>query len=166
MASFEDFKINKQLRYAIEDLGFSTPTPIQEQAFSVVKSGRDVIGIAQTGTGKTFAYMLPVLENLKFSKQINPRVLIIVPTRELVLQVTEQVKAYGKYSSIRVVGVYGGTNINTQKEAVLQGCDILVGTPGRLYDLALSRALQLKSVKQLIIDEVDVLLDLGFRFLW
>lgn len=164
MASFEDFKINKQLRYAIEDLGFSTPTPIQEQAFSVVKSGRDVVGIAQTGTGKTFAYMLPVLENLKFSKQINPRVLIIVPTRELVLQVTEQVKAYGKYSSIRVVGVYGGTNINTQKEEVLQGCDILVGTPGRLYDLALSRALQLKSVKQLIIDEVDVLLDLGFRF--
>ncbi|MEE3245255.1 MAG: DEAD/DEAH box helicase, partial [Bacteroidota bacterium] len=99
MVSFEDFKINKQLRYAIEDLGFSTPTPIQEQAFSVVKSGRDVVGIAQTGTGKTFAYMLPVLENLKFSKQINPRVLIIVPTRELVLQVTEQVKAYGKYSS-------------------------------------------------------------------
>ena len=71
MASFEDFKINKQLRYAIEDLGFTTPTPIQEQAFGVVKSGRDVVGIAQTGTGKTFAYMLPVLENLKFSKQTN-----------------------------------------------------------------------------------------------
>ena len=150
--------------HGIADSGFQYCTPIQAEVLTHTLAGADAIGRAQTGTGKTFAYMLPVLQNLKFSKQINPRVLIIVPTRELVLQVTEQVKAYGKYSSIRVVGVYGGTNINTQKEEVLQGCDILVGTPGRLYDLALSRALQLKSVKQLIIDEVDVLLDLGFRF--
>lgn len=164
MQSFEDFKINKQLRYAIEDLGFSEPTPIQQEAFGVVRSGRDVVGIAQTGTGKTFAYMLPVLEGLKFSKQINPRVLILVPTRELVLQVVDQIKEYGKYSTIRVLGVYGGTNINTQRQEVAQGCDILVGTPGRLYDLAVSRTLQLKSIKQLIIDEVDVMLDLGFRF--
>ncbi|MEH6656498.1 DEAD/DEAH box helicase [Leeuwenhoekiella marinoflava] len=164
MQSFEDFKINKQLRYAIEDLGFSEPTPIQQEAFGVIRSGRDVVGIAQTGTGKTFAYMLPVLEGLKFSKQINPRVLILVPTRELVLQVVDQIKEYGKYSTIRVLGVYGGTNINTQRQEVAQGCDILVGTPGRLYDLAVSRTLQLKAIKQLIIDEVDVMLDLGFRF--
>jgi len=164
MQSFEDFKINKQLRYAIEDLGFSEATPIQQEAFGVIRSGRDVVGIAQTGTGKTFAYMLPVLEGLKFSKQVNPRVLILVPTRELVLQVVDQINEYGKYSSIRVLGVYGGTNINTQRQEVAQGCDILVGTPGRLYDLAVSRTLQLKSIKQLIIDEVDVMLDLGFRF--
>lgn len=164
MESFEDFKINKQLRYAIEDLGFSKPTPIQQEAFSVVRSGRDVVGIAQTGTGKTFAYMLPILEGLKFSKQVNPRVLIMVPTRELVIQVVEQVKSYGKYSSIRVLGIYGGTNINVQRQEVAQGCDILIATPGRLYDLAVSRNLELKSVKQLIIDEVDVMLDLGFRY--
>lgn len=164
MSSFDDFKINKQLRYAIEDLGFTEATPIQEQAFSVIRSGRDVVGIAQTGTGKTFAYTLPLLEGLKFSKQVNPRILILVPTRELVLQVLDQIKTYGKYSSIRVLGVYGGTNINTQRQEVAQGCDILVGTPGRLYDLAVSRSLQLKSVKHLVIDEVDVMLDLGFRF--
>ncbi|WP_442845643.1 DEAD/DEAH box helicase [Leeuwenhoekiella sp. H156] len=164
MASFEDFKINKQLRYAIEDLGFTEATPIQEQAFSVIRSGRDVVGIAQTGTGKTFAYTLPLLEGLKFSKQVNPRILILVPTRELVLQVVDQIKEYGKYSSIRALGVYGGTNINTQRQEVAQGCDIIVGTPGRLYDLAVSRTLQLKSIKHLVIDEVDVMLDLGFRF--
>ena len=139
MQSFDDFKINKQLRYAIEDLGFTHPTPIQQEAFSVVRSGRDVVGIAQTGTGKTFAYTLPILEGLKFSKQVNPRVLIMVPTRELVIQVVDQVKSYGKYSSIRVLGIYGGANINVQRQEVAQGCDILVATPGRLYDLAVSR---------------------------
>jgi len=164
MQSFDDFKINKQLRYAIEDLGFTHPTPIQQEAFSVVRSGRDVVGIAQTGTGKTFAYTLPILEGLKFSKQVNPRVLIMVPTRELVIQVVDQIKSYGKYSSIRVLGIYGGANINVQRQEVAQGCDILVATPGRLYDLAVSRNLELKSVKQLIIDEVDVMLDLGFRY--
>ncbi|MFI8379770.1 DEAD/DEAH box helicase [Leeuwenhoekiella sp. NPDC079379] len=164
MQSFEDFKINKQLRYAIEDLGFTQPTPIQQEAFSVVRSGRDVVGIAQTGTGKTFAYMLPILEGLKFSKQVNPRVLIMVPTRELVIQVVEQIESYGKYSSIRVLGIYGGANINIQRQEVAQGCDIVVATPGRLYDLVVSRNLELKSVKQLIIDEVDVMLDLGFRY--
>ena len=164
MDSFENFNISKQLRYAIEDLGFNTPTPIQSDAFSVIMSGRDVVGIAQTGTGKTFAYMLPILQDLKFSKQENPRVLIVVPTRELVLQVVEQIELFAKYNSVRVLGVYGGTNINVQKQAVAQGQDIIVATPGRLYDLAVSRALQLKSIKKLVIDEVDVMLDLGFRF--
>jgi len=164
MESFEDFKINNQLQYAIEDLGFKKPTLIQKESFSVILSGKDMVGIAQTGTGKTFAYMLPILQDLKFSKQENPRVLIIVPTRELVLQVVEQIEQFGKYSSIRVLGVYGGTNINTQKQAVAQGTDIIVATPGRLYDLVLSRSLLLKSIKKLVIDEVDVMLDLGFRF--
>lgn len=164
MQSFNDFKINNQLRNAIADLGFETPTPIQEKSFSVIMSGKDVVGIAQTGTGKTFAYMLPILQNLPFSKQVHPRVLVIVPTRELVIQVVEEIEKFGKYSSVRVLGVYGGTNMNRQKEAVAEGADIIVATPGRLYDLVLCKALQLKSVKKLVVDEVDVMLDLGFRF--
>jgi len=162
--TFQDLGISNQLQYAIDDLGYVTPTPIQEQAFSVVRSGKDVVGIAQTGTGKTFAYMLPILQDLKFSKQQHPRVLVLVPTRELVLQVVEQIEQLTKYINTRVLGVYGGANINTQKQAILQGQDIIVATPGRLYDLALSNALKLKSIQKLVIDEVDVMLDLGFRF--
>ena len=164
MNSFDDFNISKQLKFAIDDLGFTDPTPIQEEAFSPILSGKDLIGIAQTGTGKTFAYMLPILQDLKFSKQLNPRVLILVPTRELVIQVVENIKSYSQYINVRVLGVYGGTNINTQKQAITQGTDIIVATPGRLYDLAISNALKLKSIKKLVIDEVDVMLDLGFRF--
>src|SRR5690606_18271911 len=164
MQSFDDFKISNQIRNAIADLGFEKPTHIQAEAFPVILSGKDVVGIAQTGTGKTFAYMLPILQNLTFSKEIHPRVLVLVPTRELVLQVVEEIEKFGKYSSVRVLGVYGGTNINKQKEAAAQGADIIVATPGRLYDLVLSRAIQLKSVKKLVIDEVDVMLDVGFRF--
>ncbi len=164
MTTFSDLKLGKQLQYGIDDLGITNPTPIQEQSFSVIKAGKDVVGIAQTGTGKTFAFMLPVLETLKYSTEINPRVLVLVPTRELVVQVVEEIEKLGKYLSVRVTGVYGGVNINTHKEAVSQGCDIVVATPGRLYDLALSRAVSLKNVKKLIIDEVDVMLDLGFRF--
>jgi ATP-dependent RNA helicase RhlE len=107
--------------------------------------------------------MLPILKNLKFSQQENPRVLVLVPTRELVVQVVEEIEKLSKYINTRVLGVYGGTNINTQKQAIAEGLDILVATPGRLYDLALSRVLQLKSIQKLVIDEVDVMLDLGFR---
>jgi len=107
--------------------------------------------------------MLPILKNLKFSTQENPRILVLVPTRELVVQVVEEIEKLSKYINNRVLGVYGGTNINTQKQAIAEGIDILVATPGRLYDLALSRVLQLKSIQKLVIDEVDVMLDLGFR---
>ena len=164
MESFNELNISKQLQYAIADLGFDKPTPIQAQSYSVIMSGTDMVGIAQTGTGKTFAYMLPILQDLKFSKEVHPRVMVLVPTRELVLQVVEEIEKFGKYSSIRVLGVYGGTNINNQKAAVAQGTDIIVATPGRLYDLIISRAIQLKSIKKMVIDEVDVMLDLGFRF--
>ena len=164
MESFSSFKISKQLQYAIEDLGYENPTPIQSQSFPVIQSGKDMVGIAQTGTGKTFAYMLPILQALTFSNQLQPRVLVIVPTRELVIQVVEEIEKFAKFMTVRVIGVYGGVNINRQKEAVSLGTDIIVATPGRLYDLVLSRALQLKSVKKLVIDEVDVMLDLGFRF--
>ena len=164
MITFKELNLSNQLQYAIDDLGFEHPTPIQAEAFNVVRSGKDVVGIAQTGTGKTFAYMMPILRDLKFSKQVNPRVLVLVPTRELVLQVVEEIEKLAEYINVRVLGVYGGTNINTQKMAVSQGADIIVATPGRLYDLALSRAVNLKAVQKLVIDEVDVMLDLGFRF--
>ncbi len=164
MESFSTFNISKQLHYAIDDLGFVKPTPIQSQSFSVIQAGKDMVGIAQTGTGKTFAFMLPLLQGLPFSRELNPRILVIVPTRELVIQVVNEIEKFAKYMDIRVLGVYGGVNMNPQKEAIVLGCDIVVATPGRLYDLVLSRALQLKSVRKLVIDEVDVMLDLGFRF--
>ncbi|MFK7796428.1 MAG: DEAD/DEAH box helicase [Aureispira sp.] len=160
--TFNDLNLNNALRNALEDLQLETPTPIQAAAFSVVMSGRDVVGVAQTGTGKTFAYLMPILRQLKFSKQKHARVLIIVPTRELVVQVLGEIEKLTTYASIRAKGAYGGVNMNTQKEVLAEGMDILVATPGRLLDLALSRAIKLKSIKQLVIDEVDEMLNLGF----
>lgn len=164
MSTFQELNLTKQLHYAIDELGFEQPTPIQQKSFPVILSGKDMIGIAQTGTGKTFAYMLPLLRELKFSKQINPRILILVPTRELVVQVVDEIEKLAKYINVRVLGIYGGTNINPQKQLIAQGSDIIVATPGRVYDLALSGALKFKSIQKLVIDEVDVMLDLGFRF--
>ncbi|MCB9197671.1 MAG: DEAD/DEAH box helicase [Flavobacteriales bacterium] len=163
MNSFEDFKIKKQLLNAIQEQGFEQPTPIQEAAYATLLAGQDFVGIAQTGTGKTIAYLLPILQDLAFSKDPNPRVLILVPTRELVLQIVEEIQKLTTYINVRTVGVYGGTNINTQKQAIFQGLDIIVGTPRRLYDLALSGALNLSSVKKLVIDEVDIMMDFGFK---
>ncbi len=164
MDSFSDFKISRQLQYALTDLKLEKPTPIQAEAFPVILSGKDMVGIAQTGTGKTFAYLLPLLQDLKFSKQKNPRILILVPTRELVIQVVEEIEKLTEYINVRVKGVYGGVNINTQRQTFAEGSDMVVATPGRLYDLVLDQALKLKSVKKLVIDEVDVMLDLGFRY--
>lgn len=164
MGTFEDLNLSKQLQYGLGDLGLISPTPIQSESFSVIMSGKDMVGIAQTGTGKTLAYILPILQGLKFSKQSTPRVLILVPTRELVLQVVDNLESFSKYVSIRVCGIYGGANINVQRQAVAQGCDILVATPGRLYDLTLDRTVKLRDIKKVVIDEVDVMLDLGFRF--
>ncbi len=163
MQTFDTFNLIKPLQKVIADLGFSRPTPIQAESFSIIRSGKDVVGISQTGTGKTLAYMLPVLQDLKFSKQPNPRVLVFVPTRELVLQMTNEFKKFAEYTSLRIVGVYGGVNINTQKLTLIGGVDILVATPGRLFDLVINGVVQIKGVKKLIIDEVDVMLDLGFR---
>ena len=163
MSSFEKFGLRKQLHNAIEDLGFKTPTPIQEQSFSVILSGKDMLGIAQTGTGKTLGYMMPLLDEIKYSKQSNPRILILVPNRELVIQVKEEIENFSKYLSIRTIGIYGGVNIKRQKTELYEGCDIVVATPGRLYDLILNQSLVVKGLKKLVIDEVDVILDLGFR---
>ena len=163
MSNFSEINLNKQLQNAISDLGFSDQTPIQEKTYSKILGGKDLVGIAQTGTGKTIAYCLPLLQELSYSNQSNPRILILVPTRELVSQVVETLESLTEYIICRIVGVYGGTNMNTQKIMLQDGADIVVATPGRLYDLALCRALQLKGIKKLVIDEVDVMLDLGFR---
>lgn len=163
MIHFVDLCQSKQLIKALDELNFTNPTPIQHQSYSVIRSGSDMVGIAQTGTGKTLAYTLPILNDLMYQEIDTPRVLVLVPTRELVLQVVERVEEFAKYMNLSVLGVYGGTNINTQKKAIYEGVDFLVATPGRLYDLASCRALKLKTIKQLVIDEVDVMLDLGFR---
>lgn len=161
--TFKELNLSNPLQNALEEEGYIYPTPIQVEALPIIQSGKDVIGVAQTGTGKTFAYLLPIIKNLKYSEQRQPRVLILVPTRELVVQVVKQIELLTKYISLRSLGVYGGTNINTQKQKVYDGVDILVATPGRLLDLALTGNLRFKSLNQLVIDEVDEMLNLGFR---
>lgn len=163
MAGFEKFALPKSLQKAVDELGFPEPTPIQERAFPVIMSGRDVMGIAQTGTGKTMAYLLPLLKLYKFSHSDTPKILILVPTRELVVQVVEEVEKLTKYMSVRTLGVFGGVNINTQKNAVYEGVDILVGTPGRVMDLALDNVVRFDETQKLVIDEFDEMLNLGFR---
>ena len=160
---FSDLKLNTPLLNALDDLGYDYATPIQSKAFPVISSGRDVVGIAQTGTGKTYAYLLPLLKQLKYSEQKHPRVLIIVPTRELVLQVVEALNELTTYINTRVGGIYGGANINTHRQIIFDGLDILVATPGRLIDLGLSKVLNLKKIQKLVLDEVDEVLNLGFR---
>nr|WP_294935558.1 DEAD/DEAH box helicase [uncultured Flavobacterium sp.] len=164
MNTFEQFNLPKSLQKAIDDLGLTTPTPIQVRSFPVIMSGRDVMGIAQTGTGKTYAYLLPILKQWKFTPTHTPKVVIIVPTRELVVQVAEEVEKLTRYMSVRVLGIYGGVNINTQKTSVYQGVDVLVGTPGRMMDLALDNVVRFDEMQKLVIDEFDEILNLGFRF--
>lgn len=161
--TFEDLNLNKPLLSALTDLGYINPTTIQHRVFPIVMSGRDVCGIAQTGTGKTFAYLLPCLNQWKFSKEKYAQILVIVPTRELVAQVVEAVKELSTYMSVTAVGVYGGTNINTQSAQVRAGVDVLVATPGRLFDLLMNGAVKTKNIKKVVIDEMDEMLNLGFR---
>lgn len=162
--TFQELRISKQILNALDDLEFVYPTQIQKKCYRRITSGADVLGIAPTGTGKTFAYLLPVLDQLEYSDQKHPRVVIVVPTRELVVQVQKETEKLCKYKTIRIKSVYGGANINTQKENIFfGGSDILIGTPGRLYDLALSGVLRLSNVKKFIVDEVDEMLNLGFR---
>jgi ATP-dependent RNA helicase RhlE len=163
MSTFEKFNLPKSLQKAVDELGFITPTPIQEKSFSVIMSGRDMMGIAQTGTGKTFAYLLPLLKLYKFTNTNTPKIVILVPTRELVVQVVEEVEKLTQYMSVKTLGIFGGVNINTQKKAVYEGVDILVGTPGRTMDLALDAVIRFDETQKLVIDEFDEMLNLGFR---
>ena len=163
MKSFEELKVNKPQLKALNDMGIENPTPIQEKSIPAINSGRDMVGLAQTGTGKTLAYLLPVLKTLTYSEQTHPRVLILVPTRELVAQVVIVAEQLTAYQNVRIAGVFGGVNINRQKEMVTEGLDILVATPGRLFDLAASGVLRLASIQKLILDEVDEMFFVGFR---
>ena len=133
--TFKDLNISKQILMALEEAGFEEPTPVQTAVFPVIRSGRDVIGIAQTGTGKTLAYLIPILMKLGYAQGRYPRALVVVPTRELVVQVCESVELLTEYMDIRCLGIYGGTNIRTQQEAVYEGVDLLVATPGRFMDI-------------------------------
>lgn len=161
--TFEDFNLNKMIVRSLEENGFIHPTLIQEKSFPIIMSGRDTMGIAQTGTGKTLAYLLPSLQKWNFSKTPYPQILIIVPTRELVQQIIEEVDKITQYMTFTSVGVYGGANIRTQAAIILQGVDLVVGTPGRTMDLITNGNLNVKNIQSLIIDEMDETLSLGFN---
>ncbi len=161
--TFNDFNLSTPLLNALSDQGISVPTIIQQRAISVIMSGKDMVGIAQTGTGKTLAYLLPCLRQWKYQKDKSPQIMIIVPTRELVMQVVNEVKKLTTYMNVVTVGIYGGANIKTQTKTVYQGVDVLVATPGRLFDIMMLGVMKLKSIKKLIIDEIDEMLNLGFR---
>ena len=160
--TFEDLKIAKVLLKTLDDIGFIEPTPVQLEAIPKINSGENVVGVAQTGTGKTAAYLLPLLTKLKKAEGHDPRVVIIVPTRELAIQVGEDVEELTTLSDIRHAAVFGG--IGWTKHAALfePGIDILIATPGRMWELYRGGSLSLKKVKYLVIDEADRMLDMGF----
>jgi ATP-dependent RNA helicase RhlE len=160
--SFENFNLNRQLLNAIADAGFSTPTDIQQKAIPLIMGGQEVIGIAQTGTGKTAAYLLPVLMKVKYAQGAEPRVLILAPTKELTLQIAEHTLQLTKYTDLRVLPIYGGIGPKTQIEAISQGVDILIATPGRFMELYLQGDLPTKQIKTLVLDEADRMMDMGF----
>ncbi len=160
---FEEMNLNKFLKRSVNAMGLTEATLIQQRTFPVAMSGRDVMGIAQTGTGKTIAYLLPCLNQWRFQQGNPPQILIVVPTRELVVQVCEVAQRIADGTSIKCVGVFGGVGVVPQAEAVAQGADVLVGTPGRLLDLVLDGHVSLRNVKKLVVDEVDEMLEQGFR---
>lgn len=160
--TFEDFKLNKQLLSAVADSGYTEPTEIQVKAIPQILAGHDIMGIAQTGTGKTAAYLLPILMKIKFAQGDFPRVLILVPTRELAMQVQATVIELAKYTDIRSVVAYGGVGPKTQIENIQKGADIIVATPGRFMDVYLNRILVTKQINTLVLDEADKMMDMGF----
>ncbi len=164
---FESLGLCPEILRALEGMNHKIPTPVQEKAIPPVLEGKDLMGCAQTGTGKTAAFALPILQRLRQAptRKGGPRViraLVLTPTRELCGQVTESFVAYGKYSGLKVTSVYGGVSQHRQEEALRRGVDILVATPGRLLDLESQRLLSLDSVGTLVLDEADRMLDMGF----
>jgi ATP-dependent RNA helicase RhlE len=162
MITFEELKVNKSILKALNEIGFEQATPIQEKAIPVIRSGADVVGIAQTGTGKTAAYLLPLFMKLVKAEGEDPRALILVPTRELSIQVGQDIAKLTTYSNLRHAAVYGGIGWTKHAELIQPGIDILVATPGRLWDLYKAGAVSLKRIKTLVIDEADRMLDMGF----
>ncbi len=160
--TFEGLKISKSILKTLGEIGFVEPTPIQTKAIPIIRSGANVLGIAQTGTGKTAAYLIPLLMNLIKAEGNDPRVIILVPTRELSIQVGEDVEELTTNSNLRHAAIFGGIGWTKHAELVGQGIDVLVATPGRLTDLYNAGALSFKKVKYLVIDEADRMLDMGF----
>jgi ATP-dependent RNA helicase RhlE len=161
--TFADLGLAPELLRALADKGYDAPTPIQSQAIPAVLAGRDVLAGAQTGTGKTAAFVLPILQKLAASPPSQkPRALVLTPTRELAAQVSESARSYGSHLKLRTHVVFGGVNINPQIDALYEGCDLLVATPGRLLDLAEQRAVDLRNVQCFVLDEADRMLDMGF----
>jgi ATP-dependent RNA helicase RhlE len=160
--SFANLGLAPELSRAVAENGYVIPTPIQSQAIPAVLAGRDVLAGAQTGTGKTAAFVLPILQKLSPTRGRAPRALVLTPTRELAAQVAESARTYGKHVNLRTEVVFGGVSINPQIDALRRGCDLLVATPGRLLDLAEQNVLDLREVSCFVLDEADRMLDMGF----
>ncbi len=160
--SFDQFDLNRQLLNAVADAGYTIPTPIQEKTIPLILANHDVLGIAQTGTGKTAAYVLPLLMRIKYAQGKNPRAVILAPTRELVMQIDEAIGQLGKYTDLRHVALYGGLGPKTQIALLDGGVDIIVTTPGRFMDLYLQEKIVTKELKTMILDEADKMMDMGF----
>lgn len=160
--TFQDFKLNKQLLDAIKEAGYETPSPIQEKTIPLINSGHDVLGIAQTGTGKTAAYVLPLLMKVKYAQGMHPRALVLAPTRELVMQISKEITHFAKYTDLRHVALYGGIGPKTQIEDIKKGVDILVSTPGRFLEIYRKEEIYTKDIKTMVMDEADKMMDMGF----
>jgi ATP-dependent RNA helicase RhlE len=160
--TFAQFGLNKQLIMAVEELGYTEPSEIQQKAIPLVMAGHDVLGIAQTGTGKTAAYLLPILMKVKYAQGMHARCMIFAPTRELVMQIDASISDLAKYTDIRHVSLFGGLGPKTQLENLSKGVDIIVATPGRFMDLYLLGEITTKSLQYLVLDEADKMMDMGF----
>lgn len=159
---WSEMKLNKQLITAVDEAGFSEPTAVQVKCIPLILGGQAVIGIAQTGTGKTAAYMLPLLLKVKYQQGTDPRALILVPTKELVVQVLAQARQLAKHTDLRTAGIYGGVGAQTQIAEIQKGVDILIATPGRFMEIYLRNELPVKQIKTLVLDEADRMMDMGF----
>ncbi len=165
--SFENLKLIEPILRALKTEGYTTPTPIQAQAIPIILQQRDLLGCAQTGTGKTAAFAIPILQllyqdRLQHKEQKTIKALILTPTRELAIQINESFAAYGKHTGLKHLVIFGGVSQNPQVDALRRGVDILVATPGRLLDLVNQRFVHLEHVKMLVLDEADRMLDMGF----
>ncbi|RYF57762.1 MAG: DEAD/DEAH box helicase, partial [Cytophagaceae bacterium] len=152
ITSFEQFELNRQLLNAVAELGYSEPTPIQQQTIPLSLGNHDVLGIAQTGTGKTAAYLLPILMKVKYAQGQNPRALILAPTRELVMQINQAVSELGKFTDLRHLALFGGLGPKTQIETLRKGVDIIVATPGRFMDLYRTGEIVTKEIRTMVLD--------------
>jgi len=165
--TFKDLRIIEQILKSLREEGYTYPTPIQEQSIPILLDGKDLLGCAQTGTGKTAAFAIPILQHLYLNRQRNKgprkiRALIVTPTRELAIQIGDSFKTYGKYTGIKNTVIFGGVKQGSQTNALNRGVDVLIATPGRLLDLIDQGFITLKNIEYSVLDEADRMLDMGF----